>query len=69
MNKRPKTFVAAVDFSCATAHFKAGDPVTGVALATALGYGDRFVVPEREASKSKTTNTPQPAVTVETEGD
>jgi len=66
MATRPKTFVAKVKFTASASTFEAGDVVTGVPLASALKFGDRFVESEREAKK---TTTHQPADKVETEGD
>lgn len=53
---RPKTFVAAVDFSAAGERYTQGDTVPrGPALRAALAHGDKFVIPKR---KTKTTDKP-----------
>lgn len=60
---RPKTFVAAVPFSCAGERFAAGDEVpASVALESARRHGDRFVTTDRTpVPPPAATDTPDPA--------
>lgn len=55
---RPKTFVAAVDFSACGERYAAGDVVPpGPGLRAALVHGEQFVTTERKADKPDTTQT------------
>ena len=62
---KPKVFRAAREFSHSGSHFKKGDPVDGIALQTALRYGERFVVAATRRNDVPDESTPQPAKSAE----
>lgn len=62
MNITPKVFRAVRDFSCAGQHFATGDVVPpSLALQTALGFGEQFVIADTRRTQSASENpTPTP---------